>query len=271
MKKIMLFAAAALVGATFADGVASDVVGYNTITIHPGWNMFAVNYDGVSGSTGIKVNDLLPTAGLAAGNNAGSGDMINVWKEDGSGDYDSYFLYYTTKAKFTSANNTWVQSAGTTTDDTLLPGRCFWYYSRNANDVTVSFAGKVPFSATSRQINIVTGWNMIGNPFSSGFALNDSSWGTYWKDRVDAGQALAGNNAGSGDMINVWKEDGSGDYDSYFLYYTTKAKFTSANYTWVQSAGTTFDGDMANLGLGMYYYCRGTGFQLQMPRPYSAE
>ncbi len=218
MKKIMLFAAAALVGATFADGIASDVVGYNTITIHPGWNMFAVNYDGVSGTEGIKVNDLLPTAGLAAGSNSGSGDTISVWKEDGSGNYDMYFLFYTTKAKFTSANNTWVESAGTTTDATLQPGRCFWYYSRNANDVTVSFAGKVPFSATSRSINVVPGWNMIGNPFTSGFALNDSSWGTYWKDLADSGKVAAGANSGAGDTISVWKEDGSGNYDMYFLF-----------------------------------------------------
>jgi len=271
MKKIMLFAAAALVGATFADGVASDVVGYNTITIHPGWNMFAVNYDGVSGTAGVPINDLLPKTGITAGSGSGSADTISVWKEDGSGDYDMYFLYYTTKAKFTSANYTWVESAGTTSSAALQPGRCFWYYSRNANDVTVSFAGKVPFSATSRQINIVNGWNMIGNPFTSGFALNDSSWGTYWKDRVDAGDAVAGSGSGSADTISVWKEDGSGDYDMYFLYYTTKAKFTSANYTWVESAGTTFNGNLADLGLGMYYYCRGNGFKLQMPRPYSAE
>ena len=99
MKKLMFFAAAALVGATFADGIASDVVGYNTITIHPGWNMFAVNYDGVSGDAGMPINSLLPTAGLTTGNGVDTADTVSVWKEDGSGDYDMYFLFYTTKAK----------------------------------------------------------------------------------------------------------------------------------------------------------------------------
>ena len=110
---------------------------------------------------------------------------------------------------------------------------------------------------------------MIGCPFTTTFQLNDASWGTYWEDLVKDGKATAGQNANYGDKIDVWREDGSGDYDTYFLYYTTKEKFTSANYKWVKSAGTVYTGTFAPLGMGLYYYGRGTGFNLQMPRPYA--
>ncbi len=135
--------------------------------------------------------------------------------------------------------------------------------------VKASFSGAVSMVDTSRGIPIHPGYNMIGNPFPSTFKLNDPSWGTYWEDLVAANKAAANNSSATADKIEVWHENGDGEYDTYFLFYTTKKAQSTRNYKWVNASGAIWEGDFAPLGMGMYYKCLGTGYTLQMPRPFA--
>ena len=261
MKKIMLIAAAAAGFVAIADGVASGIVGYNQVTLKPGWNMLAVNYDATADDNGIALQDLFPgeANGLKGGTGTGTADYLNVWE---NGDYTSYYLSYTTKGSNTSKNWKWVTAAGVVTNVKFKPGTAFWYYSRNVEDKSISFAGAVPVKA-SDTVEIANGWNMLGNTFTSGLDLNNM--GTeYW-----AGSgAKGGTGTGTADYLNVWE---NGDYTSYYLSYTTKGSNTSKNWKWVNASGVVPSNDQVGLGGGTWYYHRGTGFTLSIDRPYTVE
>ena len=261
MKKIMLIAAAAIAGVAIADAVQSGIVGYNTVTLKPGWNMLAVNYDATADENGIALQDLFPgeANGLKGGTGGSNADYLNVWE---NGDYTIYFLYYTTKGSNTSKNWKWVNSSGNVTDVKFKPGKAFWYYSRNTDDKALNFAGSVPVKP-SDTIAIGTGWNMIGNTFTSVLDLNNMGT-AYWQNSGAQG-GTGGSNA---DYLNVWE---NGDYSIYFLYYTTKGSNTSKNWKWVNSSGTPTTSAQVGLGNGTWYYHRGTGFNLSIDRPYNAD
>ena len=138
MKKIMLAVAAMAACAAMADGeiASANVVGYNTITIRPGWNMFSVNFKDPSNVNGIAVQDLFPGDMMAAkgaktGGGATTADSIQIYDASNTANpyANSYILYYTTKAAFSSRNYKWVK--GTTpldpTADCLAPGQGTWY------------------------------------------------------------------------------------------------------------------------------------------------
>ena len=43
-----------------ADVSSANIVGYNTVTLKPGWNMLAVNFKNVGNDDGISIQELLP-------------------------------------------------------------------------------------------------------------------------------------------------------------------------------------------------------------------
>ncbi len=261
MKKIMLIAAAAIAGVAIADAVQSGIVGYNTVTLKPGWNMLAINYDATADDNGIALQDLFPgeANGLKGGTGTTSADYLNVWE---NGDYTTYFLFYTTKGGNTSKNWKWVNGSGVVTDVKFKSGKAFWYYSRNAADKALNVSGAVPVQS-SDTLAIAAGWNMIGNIFTSGLDLNAK--GTdYWS----GSGAKGGTGTTSADYLNVWE---NGDYTTYFLFYTTKGGNTSKNWKWVNGSGVPATADQVGLGGGTWYYHRGTGFNLSIDRPYNAD
>ena len=87
MKKMVLGVALAAAASAFA--VESNVVGYQTLTINPGFNMIALNFQPLNGTEEIAISNLVTdTAALVAGNAAASADQIQVW--DGS-KFEVYF------------------------------------------------------------------------------------------------------------------------------------------------------------------------------------
>ena len=274
MKKLMLAAAALAACAAMADGEISsaNVVGYNTVTIYPGWNMFSVNFKDPANQNGIAVQDLFPGEAMAAkgaktGGNAGSADSIQVYDSATATYSDIYVLYYTTKGSNTSRNYKWVKN-NAVSDARFTNGQTFWYKSLGTETYEVTISGEVELTA-EKDITINPGWNMLGNPFAANF--NPNALGTaYWQAKVDAGDAKAGGNAGAADSIQIY-DSAVGSYsDIYVLYYTTKGSNTSRNYKWVK--GTTVPDGSADFlapGKGSWYKCLGNGFTLTIPRPYS--
>ena len=270
----MLAVAAMAACAAMADGeiASANVVGYNTITIRPGWNMFSVNFKDPSNTSGIPLQDLFPGEAMAAmgakaGGNAGSADSIQVYDSENATYSDIYVLYYTTKGSNTSKNYKWVKD-NAVSNARFTNGQTFWYknLSTATNEVTIS--GEVELTA-EKSITINEGWNMLGNPFAANF--NPNALGTaYWQAKVDAGDAKAGGGAATADSIQIY-DSAVGSYsDIYVLYYTTKGSNTSRNYKWVK--GTTVPDGSADFlapGKGSWYKCLGNGFTLTIPRPYS--
>ena len=274
MKKIMLAVAAMAACAAMADdGIASqNVVGYNTVTIYPGWNMFSVNFKDPANANGIAIQDLFPgeamaAKGAAVGVGAATADSIQVYDSATATYADTYVLYYTTKGSNTSRNYKWVKS-NAVSDARFTNGQTFWYKSLASEAYTATISGEVDLTS-EQTVTINPGWNMLGSPFAANF--NPNALGTeYWKSMVDSGAAAAGVGAATADSIQIYDSAVGAYADTYVLYYTTKGSNTSRNYKWVK--GTTVPDSSADFlapGKGSWYKCLGTGFTLTIPRPYS--
>ena len=278
MKKIMLAVAAMAACAAMADGEISseNVVGYNTITIRPGWNMFAVNFKDPSNANGIAIQDLFPgeamaAKGAVAGGNASNADSIQIYDASNTANpyANSYVLWYTTKGSNTKNNYKWVKGSSATTD-LIKNGTGFWYKSLGSEAFEVAISGEVDLTP-SKDITILPGWNMMGSPFAANF--NPNALGTeYWQAKVNAGEAKAGGNASNADSIQIYDASNSANpyANSYVLWYTTKGSNTKNNYKWVKgSTAPDADAEFLAPGQGTWYKCLGDGFTLTIPRPYS--
>ena len=274
MKKLMLAAAALAACAAMADGEISseNIVGYNTVTIYPGWNMFSVNFKDPANENGIAVQDLFPGEAMAAkgaakGGNMSTADSIQVYDSLTATYADTYVLFYTTKGSNTTRNFKWVKS-NAVSDARFTNGQTFWYKSLATESYDVTISGEVELTS-EKSVTINPGWNMLGSPYAANF--NPNALGTaYWQAQIDAGGAKAGGNMSTADSIQIY-DSAAGTYaDTYVLFYTTKGSNTSRNYKWVK--GTTVPSDSADFlvpGKGSWYKCLGTGFTLTIPRPYS--
>jgi len=257
MKKLMTaLAVCAVAGFAVAQTVPSaNVVGYNTVTLNPGFNMLAVNLDNVSAPTsGLDLNTLIPgtTTNLTKGSTSPNSDNVLVFS---GGGYTTYYLYYSTKSS-TQLNNQWV-TGGALATNKFKSGDAFWYNLRTNVSVSVQFAGQVPNDA-SKTRQIVNGFNMLGSGYAADWDPN-SLGASYWATNG----AQHGSTSPAADNIMVFS---SGGYTTYYLYYSTKSS-TQLNNLWVSSGvvGTNF----VKMGSGVWYNHRGSGFVLPQSIPYT--
>jgi len=268
MKKLMTaLAVCAVAGFALAQSVTSaNVVGYNNVTLNPGFNMLAVNLDNVSApAAGLTLNTLIPgtTAGLTKGTLPASADTVMVYNPNTTG-YNTYYLYYTTKGTSTTNNNLWVIDATHPATNTFKSGSAFWYNKFSTPAVTIPFAGQVPQDA-SKTHTIVHGFNMIGSGYAAGWDPN--GLGTaYWHTNG----AFSATLPATADNIMVYNSISS-NYTTYYLYYTTKGTSTTNNYLWVTDATHKAPTNFISLGTAVWYNHMGTGFVLPQTAPYNLQ
>ena len=278
MKKIMLAVAAMAACAAMADGeiASANVVGYNTITIRPGWNMFSVNFKDPSNVNGIALQDLFPGETMAAkgaqtGGNATTADSIQIYDASNTANpyADTYVLFYTSKGTKTANNYKWVKG-GNATSDSIKNGTAFWYKSLGTETFEATVSGEVDLTP-STDVAILPGWNMIASPYAANF--NPNALGSeYWKDLIDAGKAKAGGNATTADSIQIYDASNTANpyANTYVLFYTSKGTKTVNNYKWVKGGeAAAANADFLAPGQGTWYKCLADGFTLTIPRPYS--
>ena len=235
-------------------------MGYNTVTLKPGFNLLAINFKnlGTEDQT-ISLNELFTggsTAAFTAGSSIPKADTIQVW--DGSG-YSYYFMYKQAKGSG-DKDYKWVDGSVNVTDKTFKNGDSFWFLSRAESDVVVTVSGLVEVAA-KKTIDILPGYNMIGSFFPAGLALNDDTYytPTYWQNSG----AVAGSSIPKADTIQVW--DGSG-YTYYFLYKQAKGS-GDKDYKWVDGSVNVYTDPILLPGKGAWYLHRGNGMTLEIKSP----
>ena len=267
MKKLMFLAACAASMVAVADVTSANIVGYNTVDLKPGYNMLSINFKDVTDPDGIEIDKVFPGGGkpsvLTPAAAAAQADSIMVYSNDGdgNGDYVTYFLYKSTKS---SANDYWwVNSSGAKCGVKFKNGDSFWFYKRGSVTVNATVSGEVDLTPV-RSVNLLPGYNMIGNFFPTGLILNDDIYTpTFWQNSGAKSAAAAA----QADSIMVPANDGEGnvDYVTYFLYKSTKS---SANdYKWVNSLGVPVTTTVTEPGQGVWYYHRNTGMTLPIHMP----
>ena len=180
----------------------------------------ACNFEGVDGNA-LPINTAFPYAeGMTKGNNIGTGDNLQVMKDDG--DYDIYYMSNGKNAKGTTVDGLegkWAKMATyTPTTDTIAAGKAFWYISQGhiadaeKAPFTIQVAGQV-MSQTAPSRELAASYMIIGSPYPVDVPLNGG---------VVVTGATKGNNIGTGDNLQIMKADG--DYDIYYMSNGKNAK-----------------------------------------------
>lgn len=240
MKKMMtVLAACAVTSLALAEGgvVSGNTVGYQTVTVNEGFNMFAVNWVEIGGNDSIAISNLFGAAqdaSLTAGTTFGTADMLKVWNGVG---YNSYFY------RNLSGTHYWqkVGVAGATTE-TIPSSIGFWFFKRLPGSTNLTISAQVNLASSFSHV-MENGFNLMGSAFPVVVKLNDSlTWN--W----DASGVQSGTTFGTADMIKVWNGTG---YESYFYRYTA-----SSNY-WQKVGVPGATSDSIPLGCGAWFYRRG--------------
>ena len=249
-----------------ASNLYTNVVGYTTVDINPGYNMFAVNFKQMGEGQSIKIDDLFPGGGksdtvFTAGAGVASADYIQVW-DNSTGEYSTYFLYKIKKG--TNAKDYyWCDDAMNLASDIAFKnGDAFWFYKRGSLAVSANVSGEVELSDV-KEVDIKPGYNMIGSFFPAGLTLNDEFYTpTYWQNSG----ATSGAGVAAADYLQVW-DNSKNEYSTYFLYKIKKGT-NAKDYKWVDDAMNVADGNVMTPGKGAWYYHRGSGFKLQIKKQF---
>ncbi len=276
----MALCAASVAGICLAADATSsvssaNVVGYQTITLQPGWNMFSINFSSLTDPDGMTLDEIFPLKdaegnvkeGMTLAASAGAADYVKVWDSSKQA-YSQNF--YALKMPVNHANNyKWVKNIGAVADIKIKSGSGFWFFLCGSNPVSFQIAGDVEYSNTGTTITINPGWNMIGAPYAG--ALDFNRLGIeYWQGLVDAGKVTAAASAGASDYVKLWNSETQA-YD--INYYLLKMPVNHANnYKWVKNIGTVAPDTIQDMGKGLWYYHMGnTSFELTLPYPYTLE
>ena len=269
MKKLMIAASAAFCAAVgLADVESANVVGYNTVDINPGYNMFAVNFKQMGESASIKIDDLFAGGGKSDtvfkyGATSADADYLMVW-DNAIGDYSTYYLFK--KKKGSDAKDYYWCNAS---DDSLASsvtfknGDAFWFY-RRGDKVSATTSGEVELNDV-KTITINAGYNMIGSYFPTGFAINDATYYTasYW----EKSGAKYGATSADADYLMVW-DNAMNDYTTFYLFKKKKGS-DAKDYQWCNASDDSLaTGNVLTPGKGAWYYHRGTGFNLEIKKQF---
>ena len=261
MKAKSIFQCAALLtGLLFLNvplfaAVESDIVGYTTITLKPGYNMVNPCFNDLTSEEGILLDDFLPgtTEGLSASNSLVNATKILRWTGT---TYNTYYLYKASRGT-SDLDYHWVDLAGAVDTCRVKPGDAIWIVQpRTAADVNVTLAGSVP-NDISQTHTIVPGMNMIGSGFTAEWDLNNCGidWATVGK---------ASNSLLVADSVQLWS---NGTYTTYYLYKASRGE-SELNYKWVKLDSTL--ADPIPVGAGVWFKSNATETRtITELRPYS--
>lgn len=266
MKKAVVLAAAALISASaFSQTVSANVVGYTKTELAPGYNMIRGAF--VNGTNSVDIQELMDTSTLNQGTTLTGSDSLQFWDPIGL-KYDNYFVH--SGAGFGNAAKTgmWIDnSTGEIAVKEVAPGEGFFFSSVGATNSTIVIAGDVVVAETgTNTLSIVEGYNLVANPFSAEWDVNDGSI-----DWIAQG-AAAGTTLTGSDSIQLWNAD-TLQYDNYFLH--SGAGFGNAAKTgkWIDNS----TGEIATLVIGIdqgFFYSRVIGqgsLSIDIAQPYTLD
>ena len=231
-------AADTLAPARAADVVSANVVGYQKIQLADGYTMIGTAFQNVGVTNKLNVQDIKASGltGLDWTFATTAGDTLLIWDASAQGYLTTF--YYTgdsdpdgTMAAFGAEPGTWFDPVTfSAASEVLENGDAFWILSSTQN-AQVTIAGEVPQSANA--ISIVSGYNMIANPYPKAVKVNDlftctGLTGLDWTFATTAG-----------DTLIIWDPVAQGYLTT--LYYTGDSDPDGTMAAFGAEPGTWFD------------------------------
>ena len=143
--------------------MSSNIVGYEKVTLAPGYNMIGVQFNQVGG-------EALPlaTVGILDSSMAGFDEDGNyatelmVWDGRGYGMFGWSGSSGTDVLDDDTFDNQWLDDQLEKTDEEMIRSSAAWVKAGSAGTITIS--GEVPTEA-SIDVSIAVGYNMVANPY----------------------------------------------------------------------------------------------------------
>jgi len=178
MKKLMIATLAMVAAASIvsADPVTSaNVVGYSTVTIHPGLNMLGTCFQNI-GSNTLSIQNLVKIDGLIGYDydNAIGHDALLIWDPTQQGYPNSYLwagTVDTTPWLSYDVSGNWIEDVNyTAVNVNLTPGSAVWLNTAITSPTNGLMAGEVHTAGAT--IPVVNGLTMVANPAPTALSIN---------------------------------------------------------------------------------------------------
>jgi len=221
-----------------AEVVSSNIVGYQKVTLQPGFNFVAPQFTAVGGGA----IDLQSIKLDISDDDATGGDNIQILDDGGA----TLSQYYWMPPSFTGAEKAgWVDENFALVSDTLANGLSILVDS--TDDLSVTVSGEV--SKNDSEIVSVAGFNFIGNSTPVSINIQDI--------QID----VADDEATGGDNIQILDDGGA----TIAQYYWMPPSFTgAANAGWVDENFALVDVDLAP-GQGVLLDATADGITISVP------
>ena len=226
-----------LYGAAVTFGLESaNVVGYQEITLKPGYNIFAPTFDGVSATLDIQDIKLQGVPGDGS-------DVIWVLDSDGIVTGDTY--YWFSKEITGAATDFWSADGETPLKRTIVSGEGFYVYTES-EEASVMVSGSVKIGNYSK--NLIPGYNLTGN--FSPIAQNIQNL------------TLSGVPGDGSDVIWVLDSDGIVTGETYYWF---SKDVTGADKDFWSADGENPLDLTFEPGEGIYLYTEATDAKINLP------
>ena len=247
-----------------AEVVSSNIVGYQKVTLQPGFNLIGVGFVKVGTGGDYALKDLFQGTDITsakAGSGADNGDLIQLF-DAGEQTYVRQYFFYTSNGEYPEYDNKWydVFDDEEPTEDVIenSEGTGFWYQYRGTGTPQLTTAGEV--SKESIEITIKPGFNCIVYPFPADFDFTKLDW--------KAAGATPGSGADNGDLIQVFDAEEQ-TYTTQYFFYTSGGEYPEYDNKWYD----VFDDEEPTeatipAGSGFWYQHRGNStFTITLPSP----
>ena len=266
MKKLVMTVAVLACTASIVSALtvpSANVVGYSKVTLDDGFNMIRTPFQ--DGDANVDIQDLFDTSGLKAGADSSSADAIYFWDNAGL-KYDIFFLHDGLGKGNLEKAGKWVdKDTSTIAVGVIAPETGIFYVRNDVASVTPILNGQAVDEPTgTNSLVLLEGFNMIANPFTSAWLLNDGS--INWL----AEGSTAGADSSSADAIYFWSNAGL-KYDIFFLHDGLGKGNLNKAGKWVDKDTSTVDENLAaGLNEGFFYVRNGVGtITNNVPQQYS--
>lgn len=223
-----------------ADVVSSNVVGYQKLTLKPGYNMIPNNFVTIGEDEEMfGINEMFDgDENATATRSTDTADRIDLW-DASTQMYVSYFRM--TNRQGTSKWWGRFDSTGTPTDDSFAQfGDGAFYLNQADSDLELTISGQV--KSTSTDITFAPGYSILCNPYPMDIAMNDGV--------IDWSNAVASRTTDTADRIDLW-DASTQMYVSYFRM--TNRQGTSKWWGRYDSTGTA-TADVISSNQSFFYF-----------------
>ena len=215
---------------------SANVVGYQEITLKPGYNIFAPTFDGVSATLDIQDLKLQGVPGDGS-------DVIWVLDSDGIVTGDTY--YWFSKEITGAATDFWSADGETPLKRPIVSGEGFYVYTES-EEASVMVSGSVKIGNYSK--NLIPGYNLTGN--FSPIAQNIQNL------------TLSGVPGDGSDVIWVLDSDGIVTGETYYWF---SKDVTGADKDFWSADGENPLDLTFEPGEGIYLYTEATDAKINLP------